>query len=113
MNPNLGGSNDFMVRSVMHFVNKWISQGRDTSELAVVIGWTTDERLEFTHENNGTMEHFSHWANGCDWKPFYKDGKGPKFDNWFKVYTISTTLTSVVKRVINITLLDAFLKAIM
>ena len=31
--------------------------GRDTSELAVVIGWTTDERLEFTHENNGTMEH--------------------------------------------------------
>ncbi len=107
-----GGSNEYMVRSVMHFVNKWLSQDRDPSELLVVIGWTTDERIEFTHENNGIMEHF-HWANGCDWRPFYKDGKGPKFENWFKALQLYHTDFDFgrIKRVINITLIDAFLKS--
>lgn len=107
-----GGSNEYIVRSVMHFVNKWIAQDRDPAELLVVIGWTTNERIEFTHENNNRMEHF-HWANGCDWLPFYKDGEGPNFKNWFKALQLYHTDFDfgMTKRVINIILLDTFLKS--
>jgi len=108
-----GGSNDYIVRSVMHFVNKWIAQGRDTKELLVVIGWTTNERLEFTHHDNQGIKRHHHWATGCDWESIYRNGDGPNFKNWFKALTLYHTDFDfgMTKRVINITLLDTFLKS--
>ena len=108
-----GASNDYIVRSTMQFVSKWIAQGRDPSELLVVIGWSTNERMEFTHEHDGHTQHY-HWANGCDYKSFYKDGQGPNFKNWFKALQLYHTDFDfgMTKRVINITLLDTFLKSV-
>ena len=75
-----GASNDYIVRSTMQFVSKWIAQGRDPTELLVVIGWSTNERIEFTHEHDGHTQHY-HWANGCDYKPFYREGQGPNLNH--------------------------------
>ncbi len=104
-----GGSNEFIYRSTIEFAVNWVHQGRDPKDLLIMIGWSTDERIEFTWQG----EHF-HWANGCDWKPFYKDGTGPNFQNWFKALQLYYTDFDFgrYRRIINIITLDRTLKSL-
>jgi len=109
-----GGSNEYILRSTMHFVCKWLEQGRDPSELLVIVGWTTNERLEFTHAwKEGQKPGHFHWATGSDWKMHYRDGQGPNFETWFKALQLYHTDFDfgAIKRIINILLLDSFLKS--
>ena len=110
-----GGSNEYILRSTIHFVSKWLEQGRDPKELMVVIGWTTNERLEFTHawKEGQKPQHF-HWATGSDWSMHYRDGEGPNFQNWFKALQLYHTDFDfgAIKRIINIILLDSYLKSV-
>lgn len=102
-----GGSNGYIFRTTIDWVTRYLEQGRDPAELLVVVGWSTDERLEFTWEDT----HY-HWANGCDWEPIYNDGQGPNFKTWFKALQLYHTDFSFGKycKIINIIALDNFLK---
>jgi len=104
-----GGSNDYLLRQTVEFVAKWIEQGRDTSELFIVLGWTTNERIEFTWEG----KHI-HWANGSNPKAFMHGptGEGWDFTNWYKALQLYHTDYDFgfYKKIINMITANSFLK---
>ena len=104
-----GGSNEFIMRSCIDFVTKWIASGRQPEELFVVVGWTTNERLEFEWEG----ERY-HWCNGTDPSFFQKaDGK-PDFTNWFKYLQLYHTEYDfgLFKKITYMIALNSFLKSV-
>ena len=102
-----GGSNEYILRTTIEFVSNWVAQGRDPAELLVVIGWTTQERLEFTWEGKHV-----HWANGSNPKMFAADEPTWDFTNWFKALQLYHTDYDfgLYRRVIGCITLNSFLK---
>jgi hypothetical protein len=102
-----GGSNEYIMRSTIDYVSKWIHQGRDPAELLVLVGWTTNERVEFTWEGN----HI-HWANGSDPK-WYKENYGD-FTTWFKALQLYHTDYNfgTFKKITYMTMVNSFLKSV-
>jgi len=102
------GSNGYIYRTIIETVQEWINNGRDPSELFIVIGWSTDERYEFTWEG----EHW-HWANGKDASLIYNNGIGPDFSTWFKALQLYNTdfQFGAHKKLINILTLHEYLKS--
>jgi len=102
------GSNGFIYRTVIEIVQEWIHKGRDPSELFFVLGWSTDERYEFTWEG----EHW-HWANGKDSSLIHKGGIGPDFTNWFKALQLYNTdfMFGAHKKLLNIITLHEYLSS--
>lgn len=102
-----GGSNEYIMRTTIDFVSKWLHQGRDPAELFMVIGWTTNERVEFTWEG----KHI-HWANGSDAQHFKKDYGD--FTTWFKALQLYHTDYNfgLFKKITYITMVNSFLKSV-
>lgn len=100
------GSNGYIYRTVIEEVQQWIASGRDPKELFVVIGWSTDERYEFTWEG----KHW-HWANGKDPSLISNGGIGPDFTTWFKALQLYNTdfQFGAHKKLINIMTMHEFL----
>jgi hypothetical protein len=103
-----GGSNEYIVRTTVEFVSNWVAQGRDPSELLVVLGWTTQERLEFTWEGR----HI-HWANGANPKAFMSNNDlNWDFSNWYKALQLYHTDYDfgMYRKLIGIITINSFLK---
>ncbi len=101
-----GGSNEYIMRSTIDYVIKWIHQERDPAELLVCIGWTTNERVEFTWED----QHV-HWANGSDPTSFSEIGD---FTTWFKALQLYHTDYNfgLFKKVTYMIMVNSFLKSV-
>jgi len=102
-----GGSNEFILRSTIDYVSKWLHEGRDPKKLFVAVGWTTNERVEFTWEG----EHI-HWANGTD--PEWFKVNHADFTTWFKALQLYHTDYDfgLFKKITYITMLNSFLKSV-
>jgi hypothetical protein len=102
-----GGSNEYIMRTTIDFVSKWLHQGRDPAELFMVIGWTTNERVEFTWEG----KHI-HWANGSD-PEYFKEDYGD-FTTWFKALQLYHTDYNfgLFKKITYMTMVNSFLKSV-
>jgi len=100
-----GGSNEYIMRSTIDYVSQWVYQGRDPTELLVCVGWTTNERVEFTWED----QHI-HWANGSDAEQYKNTGD---FTTWFKALQLYHTDYNfgLFKKITYMTMLDSFLKS--
>lgn len=104
-----GGSNEYIMRTCIDFVSKWIANGDDASELFVAVGWTTNERLEFEWEG----ERYS-WCNGTDPQFFQKENGKPDFTNWFKFLQLYHTAYDfgLFKKITYMIALNSFLKSV-
>ena len=104
-----GGSNEFIFRSCIDFVSKWIASGRDPNDLFILVGWTTNERLEFEWEG----ERY-HWCNGTDPSFLKKDNGEPDFTNWFKFLQLYHTEYDfgLFKKITYMIALNTFLKSV-
>lgn len=102
------GSNGYIYRTVVETVQEWINKGRDPAELFFVLGWSTDERYEFTWEG----KHW-HWANGKDASLINNNGVGPDFTTWFKALQLYNTdfQFGAHKKLINIITLHEYLSS--
>jgi hypothetical protein len=103
-----GSSNEFAMRSTIDFVSKWLHEGRDPTELFVVVGWTTNERVEFTWDDKHV-----HWANGSD-AEWYKESTGGDFTTWFKALQLYHTDYNfgLFKKMTYMNMVNSFLKSV-
>ena len=104
-----GGSNEYIMRTCIDFVSKWIASGNDVSDLFITVGWTTNERLEFEWEG----KRYS-WCNGTDPKFFQKEDGKPDFANWFKFLQLYHTAYDfgLFKKVTYMIAINSFLKSV-
>jgi len=108
-----GGSNEYIQRTIVEFVSNWITEKRDPKKLFVVVGWSTNERMEFTWKG----QHY-HWANGANPQAFVNTlggtihTNGPDFTNWFKALQLYHTDFDFgfYKKIISIITTNTFLK---
>lgn len=77
-------SNDTIIASTLGWImDNYIVPGKDTSELLVVVGWTSPERKNvIVEESNGLPTQYTFWPNmlGTD---FYKGKIGKKYFEFY------------------------------
>lgn len=98
-----GGCNHMIFRETSNWASKYISDGGHPHKVFMIIGWTTNIRVEFNYENQ-----WHQWTIGADPKHYVQD-----FRSLFKHLTIyfSSETAGMESRLIYATALNRLLES--